>query len=121
MHSFENNRICQSKNSDVHRGEVEVQGEYHFRGLTNPDVNRKRMHRLLSYMTLHVSLFLVLFKYFHKFTQVRCSLCTEAKIISTTAFQVSETLMKKNCIFKMNKFLIQNINLTCGIHDLFIS
>ena len=33
MHSFEvNTRICQHENS-----------EHHFRGLTNPDVNRKRI------------------------------------------------------------------------------
>ena len=42
MHSFEVNfRICQAKNS-----------EHHFRGLTNPDVNRKRMQQLFCYMTL---------------------------------------------------------------------
>ena len=47
MHSFlVNIRICQPENSDVHRG------EHHFRGLTNPDVNRKRMHQLCCYMTL---------------------------------------------------------------------
>ena len=27
-------------------------GEHHFGGLTNPDVNRKRMHQLFCYMTL---------------------------------------------------------------------
>ena len=67
MHSFEVNiRICQPENSDVHRGEAEV--NITVLGLTNPDVNRKRMHQLFCYMTL--SLF-----YFHiyKFTQVRCS------------------------------------------------
>ena len=71
-------------------------------GLTNPDVNRKRMHQVFCYMTLHVSLFLVLHEVFHiyKFTQVRCSLCTENKSIST---EVSETLMRcaKNCIFQI--------------------
>ena len=36
-------------------------GEHHFRGLTNPDFNPKRMHQLFCYMTLS-SLFLVLFK-----------------------------------------------------------
>ena len=42
MHSFDINiRICQPENS-----------EHHFRGLTNPDVNRKRMHQLFCYMTL---------------------------------------------------------------------
>ena len=47
VHSFEVNiRICQSKNSYVHRG------EHHFRVLTNPDVYRKRMHKLFCYMTL---------------------------------------------------------------------
>ena len=41
MHSFEVNiKICQPENSDVHRG------------LTNPDVNRKRMHQLFCYMKL---------------------------------------------------------------------
>ena len=50
MHSFEVYiRICQPENSDVHRGKAEVN---HFRGLTNPDVNRKRMHQLFCYMTL---------------------------------------------------------------------
>ena len=66
----------------------------------------------------------------YKFTQVRCSLFTENKIISTIAFQVSETLMRcakefhilNYCSHKMNKFLIQNINLACDIvHDFFIS
>ena len=56
MHSFEVNiRICQSKNSDAHLG------EHHFRGSTNPDVNRKRMYQLFCYMTLHVFLVLVLY------------------------------------------------------------
>ena len=42
MHSFEVNiRICQPENS-----------EHYFRGLTNPDVNIKRMHQLFRYMTL---------------------------------------------------------------------
>ena len=41
MHSFSVNiRIYQSL------------GEHHFRGLTNPDVNQKRMHQLCCYMTL---------------------------------------------------------------------
>ena len=31
-------------------------GEHHFRRLTNPDVNRKRMYQLFCYMTLLVSL-----------------------------------------------------------------
>ena len=50
MHSFEVNiRICQPEN-----------GEHHFRGLTNPDVNRKRMHQLFGYMTLSlISIFYV--------------------------------------------------------------
>ena len=53
MHSFEVDiRICQPENRDVRRG------EHHFRGLSNPDVNRKRMHQLFCY------LFLVLFKIF---------------------------------------------------------
>ena len=44
MHSFEVNiRICQSENSDVHRGEAEV--NITVLGLTNPDVNPKRMHQ----------------------------------------------------------------------------
>ena len=52
MHSFEVDiRIYQPENS-----------EHHFRGLTNPDGYRKRMHQLACYMTL--SLFLVLFKIF---------------------------------------------------------
>ena len=42
--------ICQPKNSDVHRGEAEV--NITFEGLTNPDINQKRMRRLLCYMTL---------------------------------------------------------------------
>ena len=45
MHYFEVNiRICQPDNSDV--------GEHHFRGLTNCDVNQKRMHYLFCYITL---------------------------------------------------------------------
>ena len=60
MHYFEVNiRICQSENSDVHRGEAEV--NITVLGLTNPDVNPKRMHKLFCYMTLS----LVLFKVFH--------------------------------------------------------
>ena len=69
-------------------------------------------------------------KSFHiyKFTQVRCSLCTENNIILTTAFEVSETLTRcakelhflNYCSPKMNKFLIQNIHLTSDIHDFFI-
>ena len=58
MHSFEVNiRICQPENSDV-------RGQHHFRGFTNPDVNRKRKHQLFCYLTLNVSLFLVLYKVF---------------------------------------------------------
>ena len=57
MHSFEVNiRICPSENSGVRRG------EHHFRGLTNPDVNRKNAPIVFLYDT--VSLFLVLFKVF---------------------------------------------------------
>ena len=33
-------------------------------GLNNPDVNRKGMQKLFCYMTLNVSLFLVLYKVF---------------------------------------------------------
>ena len=59
MHSFEVDiRICQPKKDDVHRGKAE--GEHHFQGLTNPDVNRKNAPIVLLYDT--VSLFLVLFK-----------------------------------------------------------
>ena len=51
MHSFEVDiRICQPENSDVHRGEVEV--NITFEGWPNTDVNRKRMHQLFCYMTL---------------------------------------------------------------------
>ena len=51
MHSFDVDiRICQPENSDVHQGEAEVYR--HFRGLTNPGVNRKRMHQLFCYMKL---------------------------------------------------------------------
>ena len=52
-------------------------------------------------------------------------------MISTTAFQVSETLMNfakemhwlnyYSDSLKMNNFLIQNINLARDIHDFFIS
>ena len=31
--------------------------EHHFLGLTNPDVNFKRMHRLFCYMTFYLTLF----------------------------------------------------------------
>ena len=58
MHSFEVNiRICQTENSDFHRG------KHHFRGLTYPDINLKRMHLLVCYMTL--SLFSCFIKFFH--------------------------------------------------------
>ena len=47
MHSFEVNiRICQPENSDVHRGEASV--NITVLGLTNPDVNLKRMHQLYN-------------------------------------------------------------------------
>ena len=71
MHSFEvNSRICQPKNSDVHRGEA------------------------LLYDT--VSLFLVLFKYFHiyKFTHVRCFSALKTRIFQQVTSEVSETLMR---------------------------
>ena len=66
-------------------------------------------------------------KSFHiyKFTQVRCSLCTENKIILTTAFQVSEIMrctkelhFLNYCSHKMNKK--KHINLVCDIHDHYI-
>ena len=75
MHSFEVNiRICKPENSDVHRGKAEVN---HFRGLTNPDINRKRMHQLFCYMTL--SLF---YYHIYKFTKSD----VPRKIISTIYF-----------------------------------
>ena len=64
MHSFEVNiRICQPENS-----------EHHFQGLTNPDVNPKRMHHLFCYMPL-LGFSQIFLKYFHnyEFMQVRCS------------------------------------------------
>ena len=88
MHSFEFNiRISQHETSFDHLGE-----------------HQKRMHQLnmknnasivLLYDTACLA-FLLYIKSFHiyKFTQVKCSLCTENKISSTTAFRVSETLMR---------------------------
>ena len=74
--------------------------------LTNPDVNRKRMRQLFCYMTLSLfSLFYIKSFRIFKLTQVRCSKRTEDNIISTIAFQISETLMRCAKI----KFLIQNI------------
>ena len=56
VHSFSVNiRVCQPENSDLQRGEI------HFRGLTTPDINRKRMHQLFCYMTLHVSLVFLIY------------------------------------------------------------
>ena len=88
MHSFEVNiRICQPENSDV------------------------------RVLTLYVLYFYI--KYFHiyKFTQVRCSLCTENKILSTIAFQIPVNQMRCSkelrflnyCSQKINKFFKQNI------------
>ena len=51
--------------------------EHHFQGLTNPDVNRKRMHQLFCYMTL--SLF-----YFHIINLLKS--VVPRKIISTIYF-----------------------------------
>ena len=113
MHSFEVNiRICQPKKNDG-------RGEHHFQAWAYPDVNRKRMHQLVCYMTLHVSLFLVLYKVFFFIfmnllkSDVPCTLKTRF----FQHLQVSETLMRcakelhllNNCSLKMNKFLIQNI------------
>ena len=53
MHSFKVNiRICHPENN-----------EHHVRGLTNPNVYRKKMHQLFCYMTLHVSLFQVSYEF----------------------------------------------------------
>ena len=63
---------------------------------------------------------------FSYFAQVICFLCTDNKIISTTAFQVSETLTRctneciLKCLFSQNgQILNYNINLACDIHDFF--
>ena len=52
MHYFGVNiRICQYENCDVHRGEADVNITIRLTsGLTNPDVQRKRMHQLLCYI-----------------------------------------------------------------------
>ena len=62
MHSFELIiRICQPENSDVNRAL--------FLTLTNPDVNRKRMHQLFCYMTLSLFSYSYLkYFYIYKFT-----------------------------------------------------
>ena len=56
MHSFEVNiRICQPEkvmSTEAKSGFVNRLGGHHFLGLTNPDVNRKRMHQLFCYMKL---------------------------------------------------------------------
>ena len=87
MHSFEvNTRICQPEISDERRGD-------HFRGLTDPDVNRKRMHQLFCYMTLF-SLFLVLYQVFlHK------------QIYSSHMFQVNIKKIISQLLFKCLKLL----------------
>ena len=67
MHSFEVNiRICQPENSDVHRGEAEV--NITFEGWLILMLTKKRMHQLFCYMTLSLYYF-----HIYKFTQVRCS------------------------------------------------
>ena len=67
---------------------------------TNPDVNRKRMHQLVFYMTLptflqyYIKQIYILLKVFSKCT-------TENKRILTTALQVCETFNRcaKECMF----------------------
>ena len=62
MHSFDVNiRICQAENSDVHRGEAEVNID-HFRGLTNPDVNKKEC---TNSFVIRLSFFFFFIKSFH--------------------------------------------------------
>ena len=99
MHSFEVNiRICQPENSDVRRGE-------HFRGLTNPDVNRKRMHQLFCYMTLF-SLFLVFISsifIFTNFLKPDVSSAHKKQISSQLLFKFLKLLsdVQNNCIIKI--------------------
>ena len=51
--SYDKNiRICQHRESDVHQGK-EPHGRHILR-LTNPDVNRKRIHQLFCYMFFRV-------------------------------------------------------------------
>ena len=87
MHSFEVDiRICQLENS-----------EYHFRGLTNPDVDRKRMHQLFCYITLS-SLFLALFKAFSYYINLLKSDVPSAlslgRLFQQYTSQISATLMR---------------------------
>ena len=56
-------RVCQTENSDVHRGEA-------LRGLTNPEVIRKRMHQLFCYMTL--SLFSLFYLKYSRIIKNKC-------------------------------------------------
>ena len=63
--------------------------EHPFRGLTNPNVNRKRLHQLFSYMTLSY------IKSFHiNLLKLDVHSALKLKIISTIAFQDSVTLMR---------------------------
>ena len=60
MHSFSVNiRICQSENSDVHQGRAKV--NITLEVLLILMLTKKRMQQLICYITLLVSLFLVLY------------------------------------------------------------
>ena len=62
--------------------------EHPFRGLTNPNVNRKRLHHS-RYLTL------CYIKYFHiNLLKLDVHSALKIKIISTIAFQASVTLMR---------------------------
>ena len=111
-----NIRICQPKNSDVHRGKAKVNITFECRlilMLTKTEcTNCFVLWNCLSFPFFTSSLF-----HIYKYTQVRCPWCTENKIISTVAFQVSETFMRcaKELHF-LNKYFHKMIKFfTCEI------
>ena len=99
--------------SDVHQGNPPRQsrGGHHFRGLTNPDVNRKRMHQLFCYMTLppfsNTSSYQAVLYFAQRFLKVK------TRFFNNCLFQVD---VQKNESFEITvliqiiKFLISNIS-----------
>ena len=80
------------------------------------------MHQLFWYMTLHVSLFLVYIKSYHiyEFAQVRCSQCTENKIISTvapqsfwSAYEMCKIIAFLKLLFSKNEYIFIPKHITC--------
>ena len=115
MQSFEVNiRIFQPRNSDVHRCEAEVNTSLY--GWLILMLNEHKCTN--CFVIWHCLIFPNFYiKSFHKFTQVRCSKCTENKIISTIAFQVSETVMRWLFSYWTDQIL-NSKHLTCEIYGL---